>query len=115
MPIPSKYKEIAIKISPFYRLFFVIFGVGIFFVVASILLSAKYQSNLSFLRGLGFLLFLWGWGLFLIINWFGKKSKFTEKLPKFVVFLLEWILAVFLDTWFTIGSIGIPLIIFSQR
>ena len=111
MPIPSRYKEIAKKIIPFQWYFLALSGVGILLSFLTILISVKYQFDLLFIHGLGFLIALWGWGLFLIIIWYGKTSKFTKRLPEIIVMCGEWFSSIFLDIWFVIGSFASLLFI----
>jgi hypothetical protein len=111
MPYPKKYKEYAQIISPYKWYFLLIAGVGFATSLISILVSVKYQINLMFLHVVGFLLLLWGWGLFLIPNWYGKKSRFSIKLPKLLLVVAEWFSSLFLDIWFVVGTVGSALFI----
>nr|WP_320193110.1 hypothetical protein [uncultured Desulfobacter sp.] len=111
MPYPKKYKEYASVLSPFKWYFLLIAGIGILLSVFSILLSVKFQINLIFLHGVGFLFVLWGWGLFLIQNWYGEKSKFSKKFPKLILVIAEWFSSILLDVWFMIGTIGSAIFI----
>lgn len=113
MPVPNVYKNIAIKIEPFKQSFFLMTIFGFFLLALSILISVKFQSNLLILHGIGFIMFLWGWGLFLVITWYGKKSKNKAKLPHSIVVFAEWFSSIFLNIWFIFGSTGILFFIFS--
>ena len=114
MPIPSKYKEIAIRILPFQWHFLAMSGAGILLALLSILISVKSELNLLFLSGVGFFLVLWGWGLFLVVNWYGKTTKITMKFPRVIVLLAEWFSTFFLNIWFLVGSIGIIVFIWQS-
>lgn len=111
MPYPKKYKEYASALSPFKWYFLLIAVIGILLSLFSILLSVEYQINLMLLHGIGFLFVLWGWGLFLIQNWYGEKSKFSIKLPQSILFVAEWFSSIFLDIWFVAGTVGSAMFI----
>ncbi|MFH2060778.1 MAG: hypothetical protein ABIJ59_18030 [Pseudomonadota bacterium] len=113
MPIPNVYKNMAIKIRPFQRRFFFTAIFGFFLLALSILLSNQFKLNLLILHGISFFLFLWGWGLFLVINWYGKESKNKKKLSHSLVVFGEWFAAIFLNIWFIFGSAGILLFMLS--
>ncbi|MCP3872234.1 MAG: hypothetical protein GY699_03645 [Desulfobacteraceae bacterium] len=113
MPVPSRYKEIAIRIAPLQKKFFIMAAVGLILSVLSIFISIEFRLNLLIFHGLGFLMFLWGWGLFLIVSWYGKKSKMAARFSESVVSFLEWFASIFLNIWLIFGSIGIIFFTFS--
>jgi hypothetical protein len=113
MPTPNIYKQISSRILPYkwYLLGFV--GLGIILCVASIFISVNSQMNYFPLFGVGFLIIIWGWGLFLICVWYGKQSKLATKFPSTVITGAEWGSSLFIDVLLLIGSIGVIFFIFN--
>jgi len=88
---------------------------GIFFVatfviaaITGILItqSSRMPARITFgVIGLGGLIVVWTWGLFLLIAWFGPDSRVT---PKF-----RPLTAIFLMLWFLLGSVGFASFLWS--
>lgn len=79
---------------------------GFVSILLALLISVKFETNYFPLIGIGFICMIWGWGFFLIVNWFSKESKFALKLPKSLRSGFSWYAALFLDAWFLVGSFG---------
>lgn len=113
MPVPNAYKNMASRLKPFQRNFFYISLAGILVSFISIVLSVQLKLNLMMIHGIGFLMALWGWGLFLVITWYGTKSKIAGRLPDPVNQLFKWTGCLFLNLWFIFGTVWILLFVFS--
>ncbi|WP_458775341.1 hypothetical protein [Desulforhopalus sp. 52FAK] len=114
MPTPNLYKRISLRYYRYRWYYLGMVGIGVFVCMLSILVSIKLQINLFPLLGVGWLLIIWGWGIFLIIHWYGQQSKFSLKLSKNLVAIREWGSAIFLNTWFLAGSIGVLCFIWNS-
>lgn len=106
MPTPNKYKKMSSKFLPYKWYFWGATGIGFLICIISILVSVNYEPKYFSLFGFGFLITIWGWGLFLIVNWYSKKSKLALRLPKFIISGSEWYACFFLNVWFLAGSIS---------
>ncbi len=113
MPTPNKYKKIALRTLPYKWHFLGLSAIGVAICVLSIFISVKSQINLFPAIGVGQLIALWGWGLFLVVVWYGKQSKLASKFPKVIISINEWFSSFFLNFWFIGGSIGLFLFIWS--
>ncbi len=112
MPFPDKYKELGVRFLPLQRSFFIMAAIGLAVSVLSIFISIQFRLNLLLLHGMGFLMFLWGWGLFLMIHWYGKTHKRAKKLPPALISFSQWFSSFFLNIWFLFGTIGIMMFTF---
>ena len=115
MPTPNIYKQISLNSMRFKWYFLGMVGIGFLICLLSILASVNYHINLFPLFGVGTLVALWGWGIFLIINWYGEKSKLALKFPKGLIVSAEWGGSIFLNLWFFVGSIGVALFIWNAK
>ncbi len=105
MPTPNRYTEIALKLSAHKSRVLMAAGLGFAFIFLSIFSTAKLHLKLFAISGLGLLLFVWGWGLFLVTTWF-KGAKQESKLATIMRSAFRWYAAIFLDIWFVIGSLA---------
>lgn len=105
MPTPNLYDHIALQCFPFKRRILALVGLGFLLILLPVLVSIIFQSNIYSLSGAGFITLIWGWGLFLVTNWFGSDSKKKSKLPKLILNGFRWYAAIFLDIWFVAGSL----------
>jgi len=112
MPYPDKYKEFGIRFLPQQRSFFAMALIGLAISILSIFISIQFKLNLLLFHCMGFLMFLWGWGLFLMIHWYGKTHKRAKKLPPSLITVSQWVSSFFLNIWFLFGTIGIIMFTF---
>ena len=114
MPVPNFYTQVSKKyLLKKWPLLFLT-GIGVVVCFLSIIISVKYQRNLFSLFGMGMLLIIWGWGLFLVGVWYGKPFKKVGKVPKIFFSSDSWASSIFLDIWFAVGSLAIILFIFNS-
>ncbi len=107
MPTPKLYNKLAHKISPYKLYFLVITVIGLIICILSIIVLVKVKLNTFPLFGIGCLIFIWGWGMFLIVNWHGKELTFASRLPKLFRKTSFWFASFFLDIFFIVGSMFI--------
>ena len=105
MPTPNLYNKLAYKILPYKRYILVITGIGLIICILSIIALVKVNFNTFPLFGLGCLIFIWGWGMFLVANWYGNESTLASRFPEFIRKGSEWFSSFFLDIFFIGGSI----------
>jgi hypothetical protein len=106
MPTPELYNKIASKGAAYKRHFLGIFGFGFMLILFSVFIQQSISLNLLPLLGIGFIMLIWGWGLFLVVQWFGSDAKKHSKLPQILRSGFHWYVAIFLDIWFFVGSIA---------
>lgn len=113
MPIPYFYKKAAPKLYPYRKLFVGLTAIGYALWIIG-MFDAKEFFNMWIV--LGFILFIWPWGLYLIVVWYGEELplgryerfistklplvyKFHQMMKKFIA----WPGAFFLAVWFGIA------------
>jgi len=112
MLTPDWYTKLASRISIHKRHFLSLAAFGFLLILLPILAAAKYQLNIFPLSGIGLFAMIWGWGLFLVIQWFGSDStKKPSKIPQLLRSGSRWYAALFLDVWFLFGCITSFLIV----
>ncbi len=114
MPTPSLYRDFAKNNLQHKWRYLLLTGTGIFCSLFSMLLMGLFEINLLPIFGIGLLLIIWGWGLFLIIIWKEKPSKSKWMIINFFRICFNWEAAIFLNIWFFVGSLAILLFIISS-
>jgi len=114
MPTPNLFKKLSKQGLPYKWHYLGLTGIGFILILLSLLVTVRFEINFVPLIGVGFITMIWGWGIFLIINWYAKESKFALKLPKFLRTGFGWYAAFFLDMWFLLGSFGALQFIWSS-
>jgi hypothetical protein len=121
MPTPKIYHNIAVKYHKHRWYFLVVAVVGVFFCLFSILLSTYLSvlDNPFPLFAVGLLIMIWGWGIFMVNNWYGDKaverkkrllSRFrNERLLSVLFVFTEWGASFFLNVWFVASTIFIVM------
>jgi hypothetical protein len=104
MPTPKVYKNIAERISNAKWYFLSSFVLGLLVCIAPTYISPGNKINPAPLIGVGLLISVWGWGLFLTVNWFHEKASIASGISKTIRFVSDWIGALFLDLLFIVGS-----------
>jgi len=106
MPTPSLFIKLSKQALPYKWHYIGLTGIAFVLILIGLLVTVKFEINFFPIIGVGFITMIWGWGFFLIINWYSKESKFSLKLPNFLRSGFSWYAALFLDVWFLVGSIG---------
>jgi ABC-type uncharacterized transport system permease subunit len=113
MGTPTFYRGMSHKFALLkWRYMLLIFG-GILVSLSSMAIMHFFKINLLPLFGLAVIFETWGWGLFLMVVWFERKSKSNSKIITIFRVFSDWQTAIFLDIWFIVGTVA-PLLFFTS-
>lgn len=109
MPIPYVYKRVARRLHPHKKIFTSLTVAG--FVIWTV--SVFYLDFPNILSAIGIIFFMWPWGLYLIVLWYGDakkpgrigrkiRLKYPRLYQRHLGFgkILEWPGALMLAFWF---------------
>jgi hypothetical protein len=91
-----------------YRIWFGNLPIVIFLLLGLMAFSFRFEQGLPswlFNVGIGLMpIFIWSWGLFLVVGWFNSGRK---KLPR----IIEFFQSIFLLFWFCVPVLGLVWLI----
>lgn len=122
MPTPLFYENVAVKLKRYIPYFTTCFVMGIILCLLSAVFI-KTVPNGFLIFGIGILLIIWGWGLFLVCKWFNPSASIfkidqdnLQSDNKMLTVLKaggRWSASIFLTIWF-LSTIGILFFILSR-